>query len=115
MLYYRKKIWYTRLHDINANLTHPFQISVDNFLPMEILNTSCDIKRLDKDKATMTNGIPDIMEPSYQRNTIGGIGVGSHAILASQEFYYVPMFHPGRHKAKSGVQGVIQKVDTVER
>jgi hypothetical protein len=87
---------------------------VDDFLAMEILNTSCDIKCLDKDKATMTNGIPDIMEPSYQRNTIGGICVGSHTILASQEFYYVPMFHPGRYKAKSGFQRIFQKVDTVE-
>jgi hypothetical protein len=87
---------------------------VDDFLAMEILNTSCNIKRLDKDKATMTNGIPDIMEFSYQRNTIAGICVGSHTILANQEFYYVPVFHPGRHKAKSGFQGILQKVDTVE-
>ena len=87
---------------------------MDDFFAMEILNTSCDIKRLYKDKATMTNGIPDFIEPSYQRNTIGGICVGSHTILASQEFYYIPMFHPGRHKAKSGFQGVVQKVDTVE-
>jgi hypothetical protein len=54
------------------------------------------------------------MEPSYQRNTISGICVGSHMILASQEFYYIPMFHPGRHKAESGFQGVLQKVDTVK-
>jgi hypothetical protein len=87
---------------------------VNDFLAMKILNTSCDIKRLDKDKATMTNEIPDIMEPSYQRNTIGGICIGSHTILASQEFYHVPVFHPGRHKAKSGFQGVLPKVDTVE-
>ena len=112
MLHYIKKIWYTHRRDINAILTHSFQISVDDFLAMEILNTSCDIKRLDK--ATMTNGIPDIMEPSYQRNTIGGICVGSHTVLTSQEFYYIPMFHPGRHKANSGVQGVVQKVDTIE-
>ena len=102
----------THLRDINAILTHSFQISVDDFLAMEILNASCDIKRLDK--PIMTNGIPDIMEPAYQRNTIGSICIGTHTILASQEFYYVPMFHPGRHKAKSGFQGVIQKVDTVE-
>ena len=54
------------------------------------------------------------MKPSYQRNTISGICIGSHMILASQEFYYVPMFHPGRHKAKSSIQGVFQKVETVE-
>jgi hypothetical protein len=93
--------------------THSFQIPVDDFLAMEILNTSCDIKCLDKDKATMTDGIPDIMEPSYQKNTIGGICIGSHTILG-QEFYYVPMLHPGRHKAKSGFQGILQKVDTIE-
>jgi hypothetical protein len=87
---------------------------VDDFLAMEILDTSCNIKRLDKDKPTMTNGIPDIMERSYQRNTISGICIGNHTILASQEFYYVPVFHPGRHKAKSGFQGILQKVDTVE-
>jgi hypothetical protein len=87
---------------------------VNDFLAMEILNPSCDIKRLDKDKATMTNGIPDIKVPSYQRNKICGICAGSHTILASQELYYVPVFHPGRHKAKSGFQGVLQKVDTIE-
>ena len=57
----------------------------------------------------MTNGIPDILEPSYQRDTISGI------CIRSQKFYYIPMFHPGRHKAKSGFQGILQKVDTIER
>jgi hypothetical protein len=87
---------------------------MNDILAMEVLNTSCDIKCLDKDKATMTNGILDIMESYYQRNTIGGICVGSHTILASQEFYYVPVFHPGRHKAESGLQEILQKVDAVE-
>jgi hypothetical protein len=86
---------------------------VNDVLTMEILNASCDIKRLDE--ATMINARPDIMEPSYQRNTIGDICVGSHTIPMSQEFYYIPMFHPGRNKAKSGFQYVLQKVDTVER
>jgi hypothetical protein len=72
----------------------------------------CDIKRLDK--AIVTNAIPDFVESSYQRNTIGGICVRSHTILTSQEFYYVPVFHPGRHKTKSDFQGVFQKVDAVE-
>ena len=102
------------IYDINAILTYSFQISVDDFLAMKMLNAICDIKCLDKDKATMTDGIPDIMEPSYQRNTIGSICIGSHTILASQEFYYVPVFHPWRHKAKSSFQDVFQKVDTVE-
>ena len=87
---------------------------MDDFLAMEILNAICDIKCLNKDEATMTNGIPDILKPSYQRNTIGGICIGSHIILASQEIYYVPVFHPWRHKAKSGFQSVLQKVDTVK-
>ena len=54
MLY--KKVWYSHLRDIDAILTHSFQISMDDFLAMEILNAICDIKRLDK--ATMTNEIP---------------------------------------------------------
>jgi hypothetical protein len=85
---------------------------VNDFLNMEILNAICDIKCLDK--ATMTNAIPDIMESSYQRNTISDICVGSHTVPTSQEFYYVPMFHPGRHKAKSSFQYVLQKVDTIK-
>jgi hypothetical protein len=57
----------------------------------------------------------DFMDPSYQRNAISGICIESHTILTSQEFYHIAMFHPGRYKAKSGFQYVLQKVDTIER
>ena len=98
MLYYRENnAWYTHLCDINTILTHSFQISMDDFLVMEILNAVCNTKRLDK--TTMTNAIPDFTESSYQRNTIGDICVGSHTIPMGQEFYNVPVLHPGRHKA----------------
>jgi hypothetical protein len=99
------------LHDINEILTHPFQISVDDFLAMEIFNAMCDIKSLNK--ATIMNAIPNFVE-SYQKNTIGGICVRSLTIPTIQKFYYAPVFHPRRHKAKFGVQGVFQKVDAVE-
>jgi hypothetical protein len=78
---------------------------------MEILNAICNIKRLDK--TTMTNAIPDLIKPSYQRNTISGICV-CHTVLMSQEFYHIAVFHPGRYKAESDFQYVLQKVDTVK-
>jgi hypothetical protein len=85
---------------------------VDNFLGMEIFNALRNIKSLDKAIATST--IPDFVNSSYQRNTIGGICVISHTILTIQEFYYIPVFHPGRHKAKSDFQGFLQKVDAIK-
>ena len=99
------------LRDINKILTHSFQIPMDDLLAMEIFNALCDIKSLNK--AVIMN-VPDFGKSSYQRNTIGGICVRSHTIPTIQEFYYVPVFHPRRHKAKPDVQGVVQKVDTVE-
>jgi hypothetical protein len=98
MLYYIEKMIGTHhLHNINAILTHSFQIPVDDFLAMEILNAMGNIKCLDK--ATITNAIPDLIKSSYQRNTISA---RSHMVPLSQKFYYVPIFHPGRYKAESG-------------
>jgi hypothetical protein len=75
---------------------------------------SCDGKRYQEpNKAVMMN-VPDFGKSSYQRNTIGGICVRSHTIPIIQEFYCVPVFHPRRHRAKSDVQAVIQKVERVE-
>jgi len=67
---------------------------MDDFLAMEILNALCDIEG--------------------QTNTIGGITVRIRTIPTSQEFHHVPIFHPGRHKAKSGFQDVLEKANTVE-
>jgi hypothetical protein len=89
--------------------THSFEIPVADFLGMKILNAKCNIERLDK--LTMITKLKKI---SYQTNTIVGITVRIHTIPTSQEFHYVPVFHPGRHEAKSGFQGVLQKVDAIE-
>ena len=86
---------------------------MDDVLAMEILNALCDIERLDK-VVMITNAIPDFVRYSYQTNAIGCITVGIHTIPTSQEFHHVPVFHPGRHKAKSGFQGVLEKVNAVE-
>ena len=85
---------------------------MDDILAMEILNALCDVERLDK-VVMMTNAIPDFGEYSYQTNTIGGITVRIHTIPTSQEFHHVPVIHPGRHKAKSGFQDVLEKVNAV--
>ena len=60
------------------------------------------------------NITPDVVECPYQRNAIGGIYVRTVKMPTNQEFHYVPMFHPGRHKAKSDFQGFLQKMDAVE-
>ena len=86
---------------------------MDYFLAMEILNTLCDIERLDK-VVMITNAIPDFAKYSYQTYAIGGIAVRIHKIPPSQEFHDVPVFHPGRHKAESGFQDVRDKVNAVE-
>ena len=86
---------------------------MNDFLAMEILNTLCDIECLDK-VVMITNAIPDFVECSYQTNTIGGIAVRIHTIPTSQVFHHVPVFHPGRHKAKSGFQDLLMKVNAVE-
>ena len=87
---------------------------MDDLLAMEILNALCDIECLDK-VVMMTNAIPNFVKYSYQTNAIGGITVGIHTILTSQEFHDVTIFHPGRHKAKSSFQGVLDKVNAIER
>jgi hypothetical protein len=86
---------------------------MDDFLAMEILNALCDIERLDK-VAVISNAMPDFVIYSYQTNAIGGITVRILTILTSQELHHIPVFHPGRHKAKSGFQGVLEKVNAVE-
>ena len=86
---------------------------MDDILAMEILNASCDIERLDK-VVMITNAIPDFVKYSYQTDAIGGIAVGIHTIPTSQELHHVPVFHPGRHKAKSGFQDFLMKVNAVE-
>ena len=98
---------------LNGILTHSFEIPMDDFLAMEILNASCDIERLHK-VVMITNAIPDFAKCSYQTDAIGGITVGIHTIPSSQELHHVPVFHPGRHKAKSGFQDVRDEVNAVE-
>ena len=81
---------------------------MNDILAMEILNTLGDIERLDK-VVMITNAIPDFAKYSYQTDAIGGITVRIHTIPTSQEFHHVTIFHPGRHKAKSGFQNHQEK------